>query len=352
MTASIDTQFFFDLGQYNIKEVRHAPRSAPDFDDIAVRRRLRDQSYFFDRVVRQNETYFETLHIRKEIRKAVSDSAESLAKTLHGKLETIIPFQDVITALLPDSKLLSERVILDYDAPSEFYFCKKSAGFIVPLGFNSFCVITKNKKDSDEIMNYIKTESEKLNNVTKDFGLSIEEVASGKKYQENILKSSNNVQNIQQKEPKNDFEKEVINFCNELTNSILSNVDISFIEPTETYECDNFIGMNESTRRIIEPTDYTATTDPLPKGENFKSQIILRALDKARRLGASSIVIVKGYPEQAYSDVKKIAESRGIILLNETNYKSSLPQILCNDLIKAFGEPARSRFQGYIPIRG
>lgn len=341
------TNSFFELIQYFTKEMRSHPRSQGEFDEGIVRRRLlRDQSYFFDRVVRQNDADFESFHIRREIRKAVSENADRLAKALKEKIEGIIPFPEIIENLVPDAKLLSERVLFDYEGPSEYYFHKKSSSIVLQTGPSSFCILTRTKDDADGLVKFLKQEFEKLNDVTKDFGLVLEEVLTGRKYQENILRSSGKIQNLQYKEPKNAFEKEIIDFCGQITSSLLPNVEISFVEPIETYECDVFIGVNESIKRIIEPTDYESVRTQMPQGENLKSQVVLRTLDKAQRLGANTVVITKGFPENTFTELKKIAESRGIVLLNEINYRNFLPRIFCGDLLKAFSEP--QRFPGFL----
>lgn len=50
--------------------------------------------------------------------------------------------------------------------------------------------------------------------------------------------------------------------------------------------------------------------------ENLKSTILLRTFDKANRLGIESVVILNGFPKDVFSDIREIATSRGIILLD------------------------------------
>jgi hypothetical protein len=345
-----EAHVFFELVQYFTKDMRRVSD-----DGLVTRRRIQDQSYFFDRSVRQNDEHFEPFHIRREIRNAVDENAQRLLKNLREKFENIVPFPDFVVNLVPDAKTFTEHLIFDFESPSEYYFHKESSSVIIPFGVSSFCILTKTRKDADDLVKFLKQEFEELNSVTKDFGLELEEVLTGRKYQEHVLRASGNIQNLQMKEPQNEFEKEVIMFCSGITSSLLPNVEISFTEPVETYECDIFMGINETIKQIIEPTDYESMKGKIPQGENLKSQLILRTLDKAQRLGAKSAVITKGFPESAFNDLKKIADSRGIALLNETNYRSSLPRLFCDNLVKAFSEPVRypvrysSRFIRTVP---
>lgn len=298
--------------------------------------------YFFDRVIRKNEKDFEPLNIGGEIRKAVKENAERLAGRLKERFDTVIPFPEVVSSLVPSPERFHERILFDFDFPSEYYFYKHGSAIVLPIGLNSFCILAKTKEEVNQLVEYTKSEFEKLSEVTKDFGLSLIDFLSGRKFQEGIIKDTGKVQSFQYKETKNDFEKEIIGFCAQLTDSFLPNVEISFIEPTETYECDVFLGFNENSKRIIEPTNYESFKDQMPVGENLKSQLLLRTLDKAQRLGARSAVVVRGFPEESFNELKKIADSRGIALLSEANYRDVLPKLFFQDLLRAYYEPRGS----------
>lgn len=178
-----------------------------------------------------------------------------------------------------------------------------------------------------------------LSEVTKDFGFEITGIWTGREYQEQILKRIGNIRNIHYKEPRNDFEREVIDVCKNLTDSFLSNVDMSFERPIENFEFDIFIGLTNLKKIIIEPTDYETLKEEMTGGENLKSSLILRTLDKARRIGAESIVITKDVPAEIFDSIKEIADSRGVTLLNEKNYKTDLCDQLLESLLFSVSQP-------------
>jgi hypothetical protein len=302
----------------------------------------RDAAYFFDRVVRQNEKDFESINVGREIRKSMKENAERLAAKMKERLDLVVPFSDIVSSLVPNPETLVARAFFDFTFPSECYFHRHGSSVVLPIGSNSFCVLAKTKEEVSQLTEFIKLEFEKLSEVTKDFGLSLGDFSTGRKFQEVIIKSAGKVQNLQYKETKNDFEKEIMEFCAQLTDSFLPNVEISFTEPTETYECDVFLGFSENVKRIVEPTNYESVKDQMPKGENLKSQIILRTLDKAQRLGARSTVIVRGFPEDSFTDLKQIADSRGISLLSDSNYKDALPKLFLQDMLRAYSGPEES----------
>ena len=52
--------------------------------------------------------------------------------------------------------------------------------------------------------------------------------------------------------------------------------------------------------------------------------------------------MLKVFQKTFFYELKKIAESRGVILLDESNYKDTIPKMLLNDVLNAFrqlGEP-------------
>jgi hypothetical protein len=331
----------FGLVRYSVSgRPREVQTIRGDSDRAFVyRRRMppRD-AYFFDRVVRQNEKDFESINMGREIRKAVKENAERLAGKMKERLGSVVPFSEIVGSMVPNPEEIVSRTLFDFQFPSECYFHKHSSSVVLPIGSNSFCVLAKAKEEISQLTEFIKSEFEKLSEVTKDFGLTLSDFLTGRKFQEIIIKSAGKVQNLDYKDTKNDFEKEVMEFCAQLTDSFLPNVEVSFTEPTETYECDVFLGFSENIKRIVEPTNYESVKDQMPKGENLKSQIILRTLDKAQRLGARSTVIVRGFPEDSFIDLKQIADSRGISLLSDSNYKDALPKLFFQDMLRAYSE--------------
>ena len=300
------------------------------------RARIRERTYFFDRTVRKNVKDFEPIRVGKEIDRIVEENIKSLLERLRTKFEKIVPSGEFIDKFVPHTDEFIDSITIDYEAPSNYYFHRHSSSVILPVDMDSFCIVSRTKEEATQLLQFIKSEFEKLNEVTKDFGLELVDFLTGRKFQESLLRSSENIENVAYKKPRNEFEKEIIDFCSKLTSSFLPNLEISFSEPTETFEYDIFLGLTENIKRIIEPTNYESIKDQMPKGENLKSQVILRTLDKAQRLEAKSVVITRGFAEETFKELKKIADSRGIVLLSDTNYKDMLFKIFCNDLLEAY----------------
>jgi hypothetical protein len=344
--------FFLEPVKYTtrtrIESSRRLGRERPDV--IFARRRTADERYFFDRVVRKNDKHFESINVNSEIALACKNSIENLSNSLRKKFETITASPETIEQLFPlrtVAEKISSRMFFATEGllPPQCHFYKDNPSIILPLSSNVFYILSKSKKEAADLVQFIKSEFEKLNEVTKDFGLELAEFLTGRNYQEPLLKGSKNIQNINYKKPKDEFEEKIIGMCERTTSSFLSNVEVAFTEPTETYEFDIFIGISEDVKVIIEPTNYETIKDLIHTGElsreTLKSKVILGTQDKAQRLGAKSIVIAKGFPEETFSELKKIADSRRVTLLNETNYENELPKIFWDNILEAYA--ARER---------
>jgi len=308
----------------------------------------RGRTYFFDRVIGQNERDFESVNIEKQISSAINEHVKNLVGKLREKINKSLPSAELLATLVPLPERFADKIVfVQEDIIPEYYFHKHSSSLILPITTSSFCIISKTREDASQLIEFIRSEFEKLNEVTKDFGVQLTEFLTGRSYQESIVRTTEHIQNIKYQEPKNELEKEVITFCEQLTSSFLPNVEIAFTEPNEVHEYDVFMGITGNVKRILEPTNYESLKDQLPTGENLKSQIVLKTLDKAQRLGARSAVIAKGFPESVFNDLKKIAESRGVILLGETNYKDVIPKIFFSDIVSAYRQVSEPR---YVPF--
>lgn len=287
-------------------------------------------------MIRENRSAFEVVDIMSQLDSTVKESITSINDELKERFSKIVPSTEMIEKILLQREYHIARFIFDSDMPNRYYFHKNSASVIWRTGSDSFYVISKTKEDAEKLIEMIKSEFERLNIITKDFGLELTGFLIGPDYQKALLQTYKNIQNITYGESRNEFEKGVIEFCSSFTTSFLHNTEISFIEPTETCELDIFIGFNEKLKLIIEPTDYESVKEEMPPTETLKSKIILGTHDKAQRIGAKVIVITRGFPDEIFKELKKIADSRHVTLLNDTNYKNELPSILWNSLLDAY----------------
>jgi hypothetical protein len=118
---------------------------------------------------------------------------------------------------------------------------------------------------------------------------------------------------------------------------------VTFKEPVENFEYDVFMNFPPRTRFVVEPTDYESIKEEISNQkiatETLKSKVVLAMLDKAQRLRARGIVVVNGFPENTFSQLKTISDSRGVILMNEKDYKEKLPAELCKAILFALTRP-------------
>jgi len=295
--------------------------------------------YFFQKTVAENREEFEIIDVGHELRRLIDKWTNGLTKRLKERFASVIPSTEVVDIILPQS--LPERVYIPRIArglPRPVYFHKVRPVAVIPISPVSMYILGNKREHVTKVIEDIKFRCEELNEVTADFGLELLKILTSRDYQEFLLERLEKIEKTDYGNPKNDFEKEVIQTCEETTTSLLSNLTIVFSEPTESFEYDLFIGFGDELRVIIEPTDYeslkTEIQDVKVGKDTLKSRVILGTLDKARRLKAESIVVVKGFPEKTFTDLKSLADSRGVSLMSDENYRNSLPFVLLNNLTR------------------
>jgi hypothetical protein len=116
--------------------------------------------------------------------------------------------------------------------------------------------------------------------------------------------------------PKNEFEQEVMNNIAKITDCMLTNKEIFFLAPDENIEYDILLPVGKKNFIDIDVTDYETAKDKSRKAkgslttETLKSQIIVNPSDKAMRLRAELISIVKGFPTNTLKQLKEFSDSR------------------------------------------
>lgn len=122
-----------------------------------------------------------------------------------------------------------------------------------------------------------------------DFGLSFQ-LYIGEKYSISILKTLVGQAKHKTNNPKNEFEHAKITDCG------LANKEIIFLNPDETLEYDVLVPVGMNKFLGIEITDYqSAKAKESLTNETLKSQLILNPSDKAKRLKAELISILKAF---------------------------------------------------------
>lgn len=304
--------------------------------------------YFFKKVIAENKEEFETIDIRSEISSLFADAYQSVALKLKEKLNSVISSEMMDVLFRFPSKLPEYEMRRTFrQAPRLLYLHKESQSLVIPSSANIFCVLSNEAKHVQNLVASIKSKFEELNNVTKDFGLELLKFLTSKDYQSFFLEKIEDVTKIEYGEPKNPFEKEVISRCSQITSSFLSNVNVQFKEPNEIFEYDVFLSFPPAASVVIEPTDYSTLKKEMASQrlvpETLKSKIVLAMQDKAQRLEAKSIVVVNGFPQNTFMQLKTIADSRGVILMNQKDYKDRLPYQLCRTMLLALSRRPRRR---------
>lgn len=311
--------------------------------------------YFFRKTVAENEEEFETVDVHSELLFAIAQGMESVETKLKEQLSSITS-SEIIEKLLAPLRQRAlrriERPLTFRGVPRRFHFHKESPSIIFSVASNFFYVISDSKKHATTLVKDIKSKFEKLNEVTKDFDLELSKFLTSKDYQSFILERFENVKKIDYGKPRNAFEEKVIETCGKVTSSFLSNVNVEFEEPKESFEYDLFVDFVGGRTIIVEPTDYEKVKKEIHEEkiatETLKSKIILATQDKARRLRARSIVISNGFPNETLLKLKKIANSREVRLMSEKDYEIDLPTELCNELLRTitprYGRSSRTPF--------
>jgi hypothetical protein len=308
-------------------------------DDEELPMSVPNQAYFFQKAIVENEKEFESINVYMEFRKLITKGTKDVLKRLREKFEGVVPSSEVIDSFIPME--LTEHYYIPHIArelPGGIYFHKTKRVAIIPINPLYMYLFGCDQKHISETIEMIVNKCQELNEVTSDFGLKLDGILASREYQKYLLGNLSNIESMEVGEPKNDFEKEIIQECKKFTSSFLPNVNIKFNDPVETFEYDIFLGFGEKSRVIIEPTDYESLKGEIQNSkfgtDTMKSRIILGTLDKARRLQAESIVVVKGFPKQKFLALKSLADSRGVSLMSDETYKNNLPSALLKILKK------------------
>ena len=296
-----------------------------------------DTSYFFEKVIEKNNSKFQQI--------GVSDATQdNISKMIHTELRGQ---EEKLTNASGDVDVTSKLVSIfqDWDKntviPAQYgayVTLDEPLGIILRTANNAILIISKDLEQCKKIYETMRLDFEKLNKTTKDFGLNLSEVLTGNEYSMSMINRNNeNIKQMNLRPTKNTFEEEVIGELGKITNCNLNNVEIQFSEPTETFEYDILLPTAREHVFDIEVTDYESAKGKVHENlDSLKSQLILSTLDKAQRLSATSIIITKGFPEETFNQMKEVANSRHVTLLNENNYKETLPKIILTKLLNRF----------------
>jgi len=303
-----------------------------------------DANYFFEKVIENNISKFQQVGISQATQENISKMIQTELRGQENKLTSASGDVDITSKLLNIFRDWDENIITptNYGA---FVTQDEPMGIILRIRRNTLMIIAKDLEQAKKINETIRMDFEKLNKTTKDFGLNLTEYLTGKEFSLSMLNRINDkIKQLNYRPTKNSFEKEVMDEIEKITNCNLNNVEIQFSEPVETFEYDILLPTSIEHVFDIEVTDYESAKAKVYENQGtLKSQLILSTLDKAQRLSAESIIIAKGFPEEIFNQMKELATSRHITLLNENNYKETLPKIISTKLLNRFEDYSRMR---------
>jgi len=293
--------------------------------------------YFFEKGIEENESKFKKIGVSKE-------TLENITKMVDVELKGL---SNEITEATGDVGIPSKLVIKDWtekmilpSSPGIFVTIDEPKALIIRVWNNVFIIISKELEKAKKVNEMIRLEFDRLNKTTKDFGLNLSEYLSGEEYcMDMINKINEKINTITIRSTKNSFEEEVIQTIKTFTNGIISNAEIQFKEPNESFEYDILLPTSRDHLFDIEVTDYETAKGKVHENiDTLKSQLILSTLDKAQRLHAESIIITKGFPEEVFNQMRELAGSRNITLLNEHNYADTLEKIVIEKFLERYDE--------------
>ena len=296
----------------------------------------RDESYFLSKIVSDNPTRFRPFGIDHELR----SKARDLVRSKHAKdsedLRGVVENPELVKEVLPEEKDLEDLIPLRRVTGRLFRINGK--GLLVDNNDGTFHVIAKNKTEGEELACWIEAEVRQVAKVTADFNLTLDKLLRGRDFALGLVKQVENLVAFEERTPKNPFEKDVAEGISAITNATLANVEASFAKPVETQEYDVLLPIANDFILDIEVKDYEAVKKEIHStNENLKQKIVSGPADKAGMMEATPIVVVKGFPPEVFSQLKEIATSRKVNLLDVGNYRLEIEKIILKHLLRRVG---------------
>lgn len=281
---------------------------------------LPDESWYFDKVV--SEIGFEPLDFSAEVKKLILKHAEEEKQKIRHRLKNIITYPELLGAFL-------SSIDVDFFSPKGVYLHKNPLAIVLRIDEDSFIVISSNKDEGETVVEKFRSRFIELGKTIANFGYLIDRFETGKNVVKQWLESKKDIFATNELKPKTDLEEKIIEVIDQFTDSYISNLEIIFKDPSESFEYDVVLVLHEKLALNIEVMDYEDVKDEIQKlkettkyfKENLKSTILLRTFDKTNRLGIESVIILKGFPSDVFSNIREIATSRGMTLLDSKSTK-------------------------------
>jgi hypothetical protein len=296
-------------------------------------------SYFLRKVIRNNSSKFKSLGFDN----GLHDQMRDLYKRKHS--EDVKELLDILQEPRLTEEALANPERIDEllpRRPANRLHKVDGTGLIIDNDDGSFHIIAKNKTDAEAISSWTISEIEKLGSITRDFNLTLSSIAEGRNFAERLIRQVDNMGMVQ-REPKNDFERQVIEDVAQITNAAIPNLEIRFQKPDESFEYDVLLPVANGLVIDIEVKDHEIVREEAHLSfETMKQKIISGPLDKARRISGTAMVVEKGFPKDKLNQLRELGTSRGVTLLDEIGYKGEIERYILQTLLRRAGVPRRN----------
>jgi len=276
--------------------------------------RLPDESWYFDKVV--SESGFKPLDFSHEVKNSILELAKREKSKIQSQLKKLVTYPELLMAFL-------SSINVDFFSPKGVYLHKDPFAVILRIDEDSFVILSGNKEEGKIVVQKIKSRFTELGKSIENFGYLVDRFQTGRDIVKQWLESKKDISAINELRPKTDLEKKIIEMVDQFTDSYISNLEIIFKNPSESFEYDLVLFLHEKLALNIEVMDYEKKRDEIQRlketkyfKENLKSTILLRTFDKANRIGMESVIVLNAFPEDVFSNIREVAASRGIILLD------------------------------------
>jgi hypothetical protein len=311
---------FVEAVKFQIERADHAVPSTIEWGSLGDASRVPDASWYFETTI--SRIGFSPLELPAQVRKLVSSASKDAKIVLAGKMMAAVPDLPLIRSLL-------SSVTVSVASPKGTFIRDEDPfAIVIRSAENAFVALTEKEEDCEKIVGQFKASFKNLSEVTRNFGFRLGRFAAGKNLARDWVKANPLVRRLTEKEPTNDFEREVIGHFRRFSSSFISNVEVVFRKPSESAEYDIILVLSDNRVMFVEVMDYHAVREEIRKlkeatktfKENIKSVVVLHTMDKVARLYAGEnieiAVFLNGFPADVFSQVRQIAESRGLVLLD------------------------------------
>jgi hypothetical protein len=190
---------------------------------------LPDESWYFERVM--SSTGFVPLDFSAVVKESIIQIAKNDRSVLFDRIKKIVKYNELIQAFL-------SSINIDFSSPLGVYVSDTPQAIILRLDDNCFFVLSVRETDGQQIVERLQSCFIELRKTVTEFGYTLENFVTGRALARQQLESKKEIVRIETHESKNDLEKRIIEIVSQVTDSYLSNLEIVFKNPAESFEYD------------------------------------------------------------------------------------------------------------------